>query len=288
VFTEVTQLGSVLSRLAAVAEDPVHASVAVLWDAESAWALAGPGLPAPDLDHSGRVAEVHAALRRLGHTTDVVPAGTELTPYRAVFVPGAYIASAASAAALRSYVDGGGTAVVFYFSGIVDESGRVWPGAYPGAYRDVLGVRVTEIDPVPPGERVGLSTGDTAGSWTEVVELAGAEAVVSYADGRPAVTRHRYGRGVAWYVSTRLDPSALTRVLTDVLGADSAEPADGLDLVRRGALLFAINNSAGDRRVAVSGVDVLTGEPVDGSLTVPAGAVAVIGTGSRRSHAPVR
>ncbi|GIJ55401.1 beta-galactosidase [Virgisporangium aurantiacum] len=283
VFREVTDLGSVLRRLPVV-DAPVAAAVAVLRDAESAWALAHPGLPAPDLDHSGRVAEVHAALGRLGHTVDVLPVGlctdAALDRYRAVFVPGVYIASAETASALRSYVDGGGTLVVWYFSGIVDETLRVWPGAYPGAYRDVLGLRVTEVDPLPPGSAVELSTGDSAGAWTEVVELAGAEAVATYPDGGPAITRHRYGDGVAWYVSTRLEPAALTRVLAEALGDDGPQPADGLDLVRRGALLFAINNSTVDRRVDVSGVDVLTGAPVDGALTVPAGAVAVIETGS--------
>ncbi len=46
---------------------------------------------------------------------------------------------------LREYVGHGGTLVVSYFSGIVDEHGAVHQGAYPGALRDVLGLTVEGV-----------------------------------------------------------------------------------------------------------------------------------------------
>ena len=53
----------------------------------------------------------------------------------------------AAAAAVREHVERGGHAVVTYFSGIVDENDHVRPGGYPGAFRDVLGVRAAVDDP---------------------------------------------------------------------------------------------------------------------------------------------
>ena len=47
-----------------------------------------------------------------------------------------------------AYVRAGGHVLVTYFSGIVDEHDHVWLGGYPGALRDLLGVRVEEFAPL--------------------------------------------------------------------------------------------------------------------------------------------
>jgi beta-galactosidase len=282
VFAEVCALGAALRRLAEVGSARVVADVAIVRDAASAWALGGPGLPSPDLDHDALVADAHRAAGRAGHTADVVGSGADLTGYRLVLIPGLYIASEATAAAVRAYVRAGGTAIIWYASGIVDESLRVWTGAYPGAFRDVLGVRVVEWRPLAADAGVALSTGDAGRAWTEAVELAGAEAVIRYADGSPAVTRHQYGAGTAWYLSTRLDPAGLARVLAQAGPGPEAAAADGLDLVRRRAggteWLFAINNTAEQRDVPAEGMDLLTDARVTGALRLPPGACAVIRT----------
>jgi beta-galactosidase len=111
------------------------------------------------------------------------------------------------AANLARFAEGGGTLAVGFHSGMVDENGHVFLGGYPGAFRDVLGVHTDELFPLLPGRTTGLTgevpPGATADLWSERVRLAGAQAVASYADGplagHPAVTRHRYGRGTAWY-----------------------------------------------------------------------------------------
>ena len=51
------------------------------------------------------------------------------------------------------------TRLVTYFSGIVDEHDHVRLGGYPGAFRDLLGVRVEEFAPLLPGRSVTLDDG---------------------------------------------------------------------------------------------------------------------------------
>ena len=119
--------------------------------------------------------------------------------------------------------------------------------------------------------------------------LTGATPVARYAAGvlagEPAVTRHRYGAGVAWYVSTRLDDASYRRLLTRAATAAGVVPVcagagDGLEAVRRRAgdrrWLFLINHGDRERRVPANGVELLTGEAVTGTVTVPAGGLAVI------------
>jgi beta-galactosidase len=195
---------------------------------------------------------------------------------------------------LREYVENGGTLVVSYFSGIVDEHDAVHEGAYPGVLRDVLGLTVEEFSPLLQGGSVRLTGPDgseLAGDvWTEFVVPRGAETVWSYADGltagRPAVTRHRLGEGTAWYVSTRLGQDGLDALLgraaEDAAIAPRAELPHDVEVVRRsgetGSYLFAINHTATDVKVPLetSGTELLTGERAAGRLAVPAGAVRVV------------
>jgi beta-galactosidase GanA len=93
---------------------------------------------------------------------------------------------------------------VSYFSGIVDEHDHVRLGGYPGALREVLGVRVEEFFPLLEGQAVALSGGGTGTVWTELVGAGRAEVLQTVVDGpllgRPAITRASHGAGSAWYL----------------------------------------------------------------------------------------
>ena len=90
-------------------------------------------------------------------TADFAHQSMDLSRYRLVVVPQSYVLRAEEAANLRRYVEGGGTLVVSYFSGIVDENDAVHLGGYPGALRDVLGVRVDEFLPLAAGQSVAVT-----------------------------------------------------------------------------------------------------------------------------------
>ena len=115
----------------------------------------------------------------------------------------------------------------------------------------MLGVRVEQHHPLPPGHTVALTSGGVGTHWAELVRLDGAEAVDRYAGGdlagEPAVTRHRLGAGQAWYVSTRLDPDAGDLLLGQVAasaGVDPDGPGRGVEVVRRAnGRVFAINHT---------------------------------------------
>jgi len=125
------------------------------------------------------------------------------------------------------------------------------------------------------------------------VDLRGADVAASYVDGeldgRPAITRHRYGRGRAWYVSTALDDDGLVRLTARLAASAGVRPVVeglpvGVEAVRRRAedgrsWLFVINHTDGLGMVPASGVELITGEPVDGRAVVGPGEFAVIREG---------
>ncbi|MER6593156.1 beta-galactosidase [Micromonospora purpureochromogenes] len=293
VFREVCQLGADLKALAEVRGSRVDAEVAILFDWEAWWGVELDSHPSVDVTYVDRLQALYGALWRAGVTTDVVHPSADLTNYQLVLVPTLYLVRDADAEALRRYVDGGGTALVTYFSGIVDEHDHIRLGGYPGAFRDLLGVRTEEFFPLREGERVRLDDGATADVWTEWLHPEGAEVLASYADGPlpgvAALTRHRVGRGAAWYVGTRLDEAATDRLVARLLAEAGARPPvaapTGVEVVRRRdgdrSWLFVINHTDAEVRLDVTGTELLGGARCTGELRVPAGEVAVV----REGHA---
>jgi beta-galactosidase len=286
IWREVVELGTALARLGPVASSTVDSQVAVLFDYVSGWAAQAPGQPSQDMTTFDEVRRWYGALWRAGITADFAPAGADLSAYRAVLVPALYLVSDADAATLVSYVDSGGTVLVGPYSGIVDEHDRVRIGGYPGAFRDLLGIRIEEFYPLLPGELTKLSGGSTGRVWRELGRSTGAEVLESYVDGpvagSPAITR--YGR--AWYVGTRLDEPSLDRLVGQVCAAAGVTPVlprrpDGLEAVRRRhpdgtTFLFLINHAGTTATVTADGTDLLTGETYAGEATVPPGGVVVL------------
>ena len=128
----------------------------MLVDTDSRRALESRGLPSDQISHMDAARCAHAALWRAGIACDLAPPAADLSGYRLVLVPAVYLMSGDAAAALRGYVEAGGHLVVTFLSGIADQFHRVRTGGYPGALRDLLGIRVEEFHPLPPGATVTL------------------------------------------------------------------------------------------------------------------------------------
>jgi len=281
VWREVCTLGGYLDRLDEVTGSTVECDVAILLDYPSGWAQEAPGQPSVDMTAFGEVRRWHAALWRAGITADTAHPSSELNGYRLVLVPALYAIDSECATRLAGYVEAGGTLVIGPYSGIVDEHDHVRLGGYPGAFTELLGVRVEEFHPLRKGETVHLTDGSTGRTWTECGEATTATVVASYVDGpvagRPAVTRRTVGGGTAWYIGTRLSDESLAAWLTAWATPSSMPP--GVEAVRRRhpdgrSYLFLLNHRDSPAVVPAAGTDLLTG--TQWTSTLPAGGVVVI------------
>ncbi|TNB70161.1 beta-galactosidase [Arthrobacter sp. BB-1] len=289
IWREVLELGGILEKLAEVAGTSVKAEAALVFSWEAWWAYDQESHPSSDVRYLDQVHVMYKALWDAGITVDVVAPGADLAGYKLAVVPGLYLVRESESAVLADYVRKGGTAVVTYFSGIVDENETVFTGGYPGAFRDLLGIRSEEFYPLPPGKTLALDNGSAASLWSEATRLEGAEAMVSFTEGHlagtAAVTRNRHGAGNAWYIGTVLDPSSLRDVVTRAAGeagiAILASPA-GLEVVVRSggdnSYVFLINHSEEDHKYTAHGHELIVGEDVSHAVVVPAGAVRVVRT----------
>ncbi len=290
VFREVTDLGAKLAQLGEVRGSRVDADVAILWDFESFWAQDLEWRPSEDLSHAERIRAYYERLWRDGITVDFALPGHDLSGYKLVIAPAQYLLRTVDADNLNRYVEGGGTLVVSYFSGVVDENDAVHPGGFAAPLTPSIGIRVEEHLPLREGVVAAVDFDGRridADVWQEDLVLAGADVRGRYlsgpAAGAPAITRHTHGAGHGWYVSTRPDAAGLTAIMAEVYLDAGLAPAGvpaGVETVRRrGAeadYLVAINHGTETVSLSVTGTDLLTQTAADGMLELAGGDVAVI------------
>ncbi|MFI6931657.1 beta-galactosidase [Streptomyces sp. NPDC050287] len=288
IFREVTQTGEAVARLGELAGSTVSAPVAVLHDPDAWWALGVDGLPTAELDYHTALARTHRTLWDAGVTVDFAHPEHELSRYPLVVAPALFLLSDGAGENLRRYVTGGGTLLVQHASGYVDERLHARLGGYPAApLREALGIRVEEYRPLRRGERITLSDGTQGTAWSESLRTEGAETLVAYTHGMltgsPALTRHRFGTGQGWYLSTHLTDAAygaLVARLLDEAGVSPESPGlpPQVEAVTRRApdgrrWRFLINHRTEPVPLPEPAHDLLTGGTVS---QLPVGGCAVL------------
>jgi beta-galactosidase len=258
VYAEARTLGNELAGLDDVVGSRVEAQVGIIFDWPNWWALELPAKPNWDIGMIDQLFTYYLPLFEANIPADFVPSDGELDRYKVVFVPNLYLVRDEAAANLTNYVISGGTLVMSFFSGIVDELDHVRLGGYPAPFRETLGIHIGEFAPMVDGETyeveiLGHGT-FSCDLWNDRIDLAGAEALATYRSGwlkgSPAVTRCRFREGSAYYIGTRLDREAMTSLLRDIAASKGVNPAltvpAGVEVVRRTAperdFLFVINH----------------------------------------------
>ncbi|GAA3913791.1 beta-galactosidase [Streptomyces lacrimifluminis] len=288
IFREVTQAGVAVARLGELAGSTLGAQVAVLHDPDAWWALGVDGLPTTDLDYHAALARAHHTLWDAGVTVDFAHPAHELSRYPLVVAPALFLLSDAAAENLRRYVSDGGTLLVQHACGYVDDRLHARLGGYPAApLREALGIRVEEYRPLRRTEQITLSDGTQGTAWSESLRTEGAETLATYTHGMlagsPALTRHRFGTGQGWYLSTRLDDAGhgalVARLLAEArVGPEMPGLPPGVEATTRRApdgrrWRFLINHGTEPVSLPESAHDLLTGGTVS---ELPVGGCAVL------------
>lgn len=292
-FRAVAELGATLKTLAPVAGSTREsAKVGIVFDWDSWWASEQDSHPTSLLDYRQEGLDWYSALLALGVRADLITTRSDFARYDVLIAPVLHVIPAELAKDLTRYTEQGGHLVTTYFSGVVDQNDHIWLGGYPGALRELLGIRVEEFGPLLADESVSLDDGSTGTLWTDRITLADERTeVLAHYDsgnqtGRPAVTRRTTDAGSASYVSTRLGVAGLTALLPRFLepaGVESELPAGARGrvelVVRKSAearFLFLVNRT--DDTVPLAGFtgDVLYGTAAADGLVLGPREVAVV------------
>jgi beta-galactosidase GanA len=126
----------------------------------------------------------------------------------------------------------------------------------------------------------------TCALWSDLsdlIELEGADALATYEHdfyaGRPAVTRHTFGQGAAYYLGTRPEAAYFERLLPEICGGEPLLPVEAtptVEVTRRvkagETFWFVLNHSASPVELPVTRPleNMLTGERHERALPLNA------------------
>ncbi|HEX3045057.1 MAG TPA: beta-galactosidase [Bacillota bacterium] len=237
IYRECAKLGNELGNLSEITGSQVPAQAAIIFDYENWWAVEYEQRPHQNLLYLDQILNYYQPLFTANIPVDVVPVNVDFSNYQLVIAPLLYLVKPGVAAALETYVNQGGTLIVTFFSGIVDQTDGIFPGGYPGPLKDLLGLKVEEFDPLDPRRTnkicltqalEGLNNEYNCNLWCDVVQPISAKPLAQfgtdYYAGFPAVTVNQYGKGQAYYIATQPEPLFLKHFLKYVCQTCGIKP----------------------------------------------------------------
>jgi beta-galactosidase len=231
----------------------------------------------------------------MGITVDLIDSAiSHFSPYKLIIAPMLYMLREGVAAKFEAFVRQGGTLVMTYLTGLVNDSDLTFIGRSP--LQSLLGLWVEETDVLyahTPQEirpiqdnNWGLAGSYPVSHYADVIHLDSAVPLATYDNdyyaGQPALTANDFGDGRAIYLAARPDQSfltdfyqALSRQLTLSHAVNAPLPA-GVTAQRRCSeqeqYLFLMNFQTTPQTVDLGQTscrDTLSDQCVTGSVTLP-------------------
>jgi beta-galactosidase len=219
VFQDVAAHGATLKKLDDVVGTSVRPEVAVLFDWDTRWALGYSRGPRNTLEkeYQETCIDHYRPFWKLGVPVDVIESLQPFDGYKLVVAPMLFLVKPGVVERLDAFVKAGGTLVLTYLSGIVNETNIVFRGGWPGGgLRKMAGVWAEEIDAlypdspqriVPAKNDLGLTGEQPVREYCDRLHAEGAEVLATYKTdfyaGQPCLTVNRHGNGRVYYLGAR-------------------------------------------------------------------------------------
>ena len=211
VFKEVAQYGQRLKSLSQIKGSGKEVRVALIFDWDSNWALKrGGGFGRPTRKYPQTLQQHYAVFWEQDIPVDIVTSDQPLESYDLVIAPMLYLITEETMQKLTNYVQGGGTLIASYFTGIVNETDLLYVGGWPQPLRSLFGVNPLELDTLYPEEHNSIQyKGKTyvTKDYSTVLEIDTAEVLATYQQafysGEAAVVKNDVGKGTTYYLAAR-------------------------------------------------------------------------------------
>jgi beta-galactosidase len=217
VFRDVCDMGEKLKEIRDIKGACTTSEVAIIFDWDNLRALQEQkNLKKKKKDFASIVKEHYEALLKNYISVDIIDQTTDFSKYKIVIAPVLYLLKPETSNCIREFIANGGTFVMTYYSGIVNENDLAFEGWTPYSLDDVFGIRAEEIDSLCDDEYKTISYNQKiykALDYCELIHSDSAQILGDYESdfycGMPAVTRNKYQKGTAYYLAFKSDDDFL-------------------------------------------------------------------------------
>ncbi len=270
--------------------------LAMIYDYDSIWALRFQ----PGFEHNNYhqvQMRYYEALFRAGLNVDIIRATDDFSAYRAIIASDLHVLPDAVALALTRFVKAGGVLVADCRTGVKTENNLCHERTLPGLLSAPLGIKIEEYEAIADGLEFAVAGANgfdgcyTAVHYADWVMPGAATVLAGYEHWHlqpfAALTRHRFGKGLGYYVGAIFKEAAFYDALIAEVCKHSrikpvVRPPAGVEVsLREGAgrkLLFLINHTDEEKEVAVPAGkrELLSGKTSAATLTLKTHGVAVL------------
>ena len=274
VFGAVAKIGEILEKTAPVAGCGIKSHVAVTHDYETGWAIDGGADITRTVAKNGYEAtskRLFGAFMKENIPADIIPYSEDFSKYKILCLNVPYLMDEALSEKIKDYVKNGGILISTYLTAFADKNDLCYLGGVPAlGLSSVFGLRVDEVDSYEtvPGKNSVNYKGKSypLTHIAEVIKPKGAETLAEYESdyykGTPAVTKHKYGKGTAYYIGFMPDAEFTNEFISDIskehavfpISEITAEP--GVHITKREGdgekYYFAVNYTDEEKKCTLS------------------------------------
>lgn len=226
-----------------LAQATTHADIALLYDFTNEWAQGLGGVGDSHPRYNGELQSFYNGLKVLQRNIDVRPLNADLSAYKVVVASNLRLVDDSAVARLHTFVSNGGVLVLNYRAATQNPDNSMRRTLSPGPFADIAGVRSEAmLDLFEYNSQNGMfdakrqadlgirfAVGDAVFKPRSIVEslrLEGAEVIATVRgagpmDGKPAITRNRYGQGWVFYIGTDCPDDAFYETIARIIGKTS-------------------------------------------------------------------
>lgn len=288
VFREVAMVGETLEKLSEVVGTNRPADVAILYDWESNWAINdAQGFGLETKRYPQTLQQHYRTFWEQDIPVDVITKEQDFSRYKLLIVPMLYLVSEETISRLKTFVANGGTLVMTYISGLVNEHDLTYLGGWHKELQEIFGMKPIETDTLYPKDKNYVNYRNQSYAlkdYATVLELNTAKAEGHYKDdfyaNTPAVTSHKFENGQTYYIGARLEDQFHRDFYQELIHQLSLKPVAsvkhgrGVSVQVRQApdkdFIFVMNFTEERQPVAFESLvtDLISGEEMTGELTL--------------------
>ncbi|MCL1950815.1 MAG: beta-galactosidase [Turicibacter sp.] len=214
VFKEVAEVGKNLEKLSDIVGTMPDSKVAILYDWESNWALNdAQGFGLESKQYPQTLQQHYKAFWEKDIPVDVITKEQDFSKYKLLVVPMLYLMSKSLMKRFQEFANNGGTLVMTYLSGLVDEHDLTYTGGWPKKLQELFSINVLETDTYYPKDTNAVKYfGKTYNAKDYATILETSQQVDSlgtyqqeFYQGSPAVTKNIFGKGTTYFIGARLE-----------------------------------------------------------------------------------